>query len=87
MKLFVMSVRDRATDSFGNPFTVAAVGQAVRGFADEINKHAEGNMLNMHPEDFDLYALGSFETDTGEFDVHPPRQISIGKDVVIKGGA
>jgi len=81
----VCSVRDRAVDSYGNPFFVQAVGQAVRSFSDEINRRADDNQLNKHPEDFDLYTLGTFNSDTGLFDTGVPRQIAVGKDVFLKG--
>ncbi|AXH73988.1 MAG: nonstructural protein [Microviridae sp.] len=82
MILTVCSVRDRATDSYGNPMFVVAPGQAVRGFADEINRNAPENQLFKHPADFDLFVLGTFNTDTGLFDCGVPRQIAIGKDMV-----
>lgn len=78
----VCSVRDRAVDSFGTPIFVVAVGQAVRGFTDEINRKASDNQMNKHPEDFDLFVLGKFDSDTGLFvDTTVPRQIAVGKDV------
>lgn len=83
MLMIMCCVRDRGTDSFGNPFSVVAVGQAVRGFSDEINK--AGSDLNRHPEDYDLYHLGTYDTDTGLFKTDVPRMIAVGKDCVIKG--
>ncbi|WNK12403.1 MAG: nonstructural protein [Microvirus sp.] len=82
MILNVVCVRDRATDSFGNPFFVVAVGQAVRTFTDEVNRRADDNQMARHPEDFDLYALGTYNTDSGLFDCGVPRQLAIGKDLV-----
>ena len=78
MDLIVMAIRDRALDSYGTPFFVTAVGQGVRGFTDEINKKAEGNMLNAHPEDFDLFVLGSYDTSSGLFKTDVPRQVAVG---------
>lgn len=82
MRLFICSIRDRAVDSFGTPFFVQAVGQAIRSFSDEVNRVASDNQFNKHPEDFDLYELGHFDTDTGHFDCHAPRMIGIGKDLI-----
>lgn len=84
MKYIVCCVRDRAIDQFGNPFVVVSTGQAVRTFSDEINKRSEGNQLNAHPEDFDLFTLGEYDTDTGMFDTDVPRQLAVGKDLVVK---
>jgi len=84
MKLVIFCIRDRATDQYGNPMFLVNSGQAIRSFSDEINREAADNMLNKHPDDFDLYSLGSFDTSTGLFDTAPPEQISIGKAVKLK---
>ncbi|WNK12758.1 MAG: nonstructural protein [Microvirus sp.] len=84
MNLCVFAVRDRATDSFGTPFFVASKGQALRSFSDEVNRKVDDNMLNKHSEDYDLYELGTFNSETGLFDAGVPKMISIGKDVLIK---
>lgn len=84
MRLVVCAVRDRAVASFGNPFFVQAVGQALRSFADAVNEKAVNNasQIAQHPEDFDLFELGFFDPDTGLFTQDgPPRQIAVGKDV------
>lgn len=83
MKYIVVAVRDRAADVFGQPAFVASIGTALRSFGDEINRKADNNPFAAHPEDFDLYHLGSFDDSTGEFDnMLPPRQIAVGKDQV-----
>ena len=84
MKLNIYAIRDRATDQFGNPMFMVANGQAIRSFADEVNREDATNQLYQHPEDFDLYELGSYDTDTGAFDTHTPKQIAIGKDHSLK---
>lgn len=83
MRLIVCSIRDRAADVFGQPFYVAALGQAVRSFADEVNRPDEKNTIWRHPEDFDLYELGVFDDASGVFDpsTSGPRQVAIGKDL------
>jgi hypothetical protein len=81
MKLTVLAVRDRAVDAFGQPIFVAAAGQGIRGFHDEINRAATDNTMFAHPEDYDLYELGTWENDTGLFTQHEqPRMIAVGKD-------
>lgn len=80
MRYKVMSVRDRAANIYGQPFFVASTGVAIRGFRDEINRQADGNMLYAHPEDFDLFSLGEFDDNSGEFIVESPQQVMIGKD-------
>lgn len=84
MILKIIAIRDRAADAFGIPNFTASIGAAMRSFADEINSPRENNQLNRHPEDFDLYELGTYNDNTGHFDVGVPRQIAIGKDLVQK---
>lgn len=87
MKLIICSVRDRAADVFGQPFYTPALGQAIRSFSDEVNRVDEKSTLFNHPEDFDLYELGTFDDAHASFDLlEEPRQVCIGKDVSRKGG-
>ena len=84
MKLHVVSVRDRAADAFGRPIFVAAIGQAIRSFQDEINRSGENNEMNKHPDDYDLYHLGTWDDESGKFEMlAEPKQLAIGKQVVI----
>lgn len=85
MKYKVVTVRDRGIDAFGTPFFVNSLGGAIRGFGDEVKRpHSEErpNLMNKHPEDFDLYYLGEYDDDTGAFESLRPEQIAIGKDYV-----
>lgn len=84
MRYKVLAIRDRAIDSYGQPFFSASVGGAVRSFSDELNRVAENNQLNKHPDDFDLFLLGEFDDQTGEFDTTRPAQVAVGKDLLIK---
>jgi len=65
-RLFVCAVKDRALDAFMTPFFVSAVGQAERMLKDEARR--EDSQLGRHPEDFDLYLLGTFFDDTGRME-------------------
>lgn len=84
MKFTVCAVRDRASGAFARPMFVPAVGSAIRGFSDEINRKGDAeNPLNSHPEDFDLFELGTWDDNTGRFDgLEDPRQVAVGKDMV-----
>lgn len=84
MRYKVLTVRDRAIDAYGQPFFSASIGGAVRSFSDEVNRSAENNQFNKHPEDFDLYLLGEFDDQTGEFECGRPSQVAVGKDLIIK---
>lgn len=79
----VVAIKDRALDAFGVPFNVHAVGQAIRSFHDEVNRNpgAGENDIYRHPDDYDLYHLGSYDNTTGQYTNLPePKQIAIGKN-------
>lgn len=82
MILGIFSVRDRQGESFATPMFIPMPGQAIRSFTDEVNRSADNNPLYMHPDDFDLYRLGAFDTDTGRFiNGADPEVIALGKNV------
>jgi len=85
MKMVIVSIRDRAADAFGRPAFVATEGIAIRSFSDEVNNKHESNQMYVHPDDFDLYVLGSFDDSNGSFDLlDSPKQICLGKQVKIR---
>lgn len=77
----ICAVRDRAIDAFGQPMFVVAVGQAVRGFRDEVNN--KQSAIGMHPEDYDLYEIGEYDDASGMIVPCAPRMVAVGKDLVI----
>lgn len=84
MLQFVVSVKDRAADVFNRPFFVPHRNVAVRDFTDEVNRSAADNPLNKHPDDFDLYVLGTFDDNTGVFVMEDtPLVLVRAKDVLI----
>jgi len=79
MKLKIYAIRDRQTDQYGNPMFLIQHGQAVRSFSDEVNRKEDTNGLYRHPEDFDLYYLGEYDSSEGEFETRKPEMIAVGK--------
>ena len=81
----VMAVFDSAVGAFMSPFVVPAVGAAMRGFADEVNKSGpDAGPVSQHPEDFELHELALFDEENGRFlqAENHPRLVSRGKDAV-----
>lgn len=77
---YVVCVRDRAVEAFGRPVFAPAVGFAIRSFQDEINRDEPNNMLHMHPDDHDLYLLGSWDDGSARFDLlAEPKVLMLGK--------
>lgn len=83
MKLFVFAVRDLAINAYDRPFFVSHLGMAERGFSDAINDPSSN--LYKHPEDYELYQLGTFDDGAGVFEVGIPTQVCTGKSVVKAG--
>lgn len=82
MNYQVIAVRDRAANTYMRPFVVNHLGQAIRSFADEINRNAPDNLtMYQHPEDFDLYHIGTYDEDTGKIAPCDPHMIAVGKDL------
>lgn len=81
MKLIVCSVFDGAASLFGKPIFVAAAGIAIRSFTDEVNNR--DSEFGKHPGDYELYALGSFDDNTGAFSGEAVRLVR-GVDVLTK---
>ena len=80
MNMIVCSIKDRAADAYGRPFFVPAVGIAIRGFQDEVNRQDKDNQVFQHPDDSDLYELGFFDDSTGLFDtLDQPKLLMLGK--------
>lgn len=84
MILKMFAIRDRATDSFGNPMFLISEGQAVRSFTDEVNRAAADNQLYQHPDDFDMYFLGTYDTGPGTFNAVSPSMVVAGKSVAVR---
>lgn len=62
----VCTVLDMVAQQYGRPFFTVSEGSAVRGFSDEVNRQSE-SMLYQHPNDFQLFALGTYDDETGSF--------------------
>jgi len=69
MQMVVVSIFDIAAGVYSRPVFVGSKGLAVRSFQDECRRVAPdgGNAMNSHPEDFNLFLLGTFDDVTGKF--------------------
>ena len=74
MQMFVYTVRDSEAQIFGRPFYTQNAATAARGFSQQVNQpevNGAQNDLFMYPESFELFELGSFDDNTGLFDLYP----------------
>ena len=77
----ILSVKDRMADAYGRPIFVPSIGVAIRSFQDELNRAADDNTMYKHPDDHDLYHIGTFDDDTGKLTSIEPTQVAIGKQL------
>lgn len=65
MNLKMFSIRDAKAETFHPPFYQPTHGEGERHFIDLCNEPKAP--LARYPEDFDLWYLGDYETNTGKF--------------------
>lgn len=76
----IVCVRDIRANVYGNPVFVASLGAAIRSFGDEVVK-TDGNPFSLHPADYELYHMGEFYEETGEWTIlAKPAQIALGSN-------
>lgn len=81
MRYLVVSIRDLKT-GFLQPTVDLNEASAVRNFEHAVLRN-DDNLFFSHPEDYALYDLGLFDTDTGEFIFDGlPRQIITADQVI-----
>lgn len=84
MILGVYSIYDEKADYFNNPIFCPTEAVVLRDFGDTVND--SGCIVGKHPEDFRLYNLGTFDTQTAKFDIRDiPLLVSAGLDLVRLG--
>ena len=63
----VCAVFDQCVSAYAKPFFVPTDRAAVRSFVDEVRRQSPENLLFVHPEDYSLYKLATYDEDTGRF--------------------
>lgn len=77
----VFSVRDSKALAFLQPFFSSATGSALRALGDAVTDGK--SPLSVHPEDYILYEIGSFDDQTGELvAVSPIKMLAAASDFV-----
>lgn len=84
MIYILCAIHDRSIDAYVNLHCVRAEGQAIRQFQDAINDPNAGT-LRTHPDDYDLYRVGTFDDDTGTCTAEAKRKLADGKQLSIQG--
>lgn len=83
MQMTLYAIRDIAAEKFFAPQAEYNDTTAIRWFGELINNGT--GPLNYQPKDFDLYEVGSFDTEKGVImSVAPIRRVVSGTDVFAK---
>lgn len=69
MIMNIYATYDKAAQAFVNQFFDKHHGSVIRGFQDALNNKETD--VGRHPTDFELYYLGSLDTDSGEVGSDP----------------
>lgn len=64
MKLFIVGLLDVKLGAYLPPMAVQSLGLAERSLSDEVNSGSKSDVAQ-HPEDFQLFSFGEFDTDSG----------------------
>lgn len=67
MNLLMYSVYDKAVKAFLQPFFVRSKGEAIRSFADAVNK--KDHQFGLHVMDFVLFEIGEYDDTTAGISV------------------
>lgn len=74
--------KDTAAQTYMQMMFVQHTNVAIRSFGDAINSPQQPTDLSNHPSDFELYHFGSFDSDTGRFEIFDDPVLLIrGKDI------
>ncbi len=76
----LFSVFDAAANKFIDPWPGPTVEFALRGFREACEQ--EGHQFRKFSEDYVLYHVGTFKTDSGEMEGFPPRKIAMASSYV-----
>ena len=67
----VFAVRDTCVGTFLMPWYFQNAAAAVRALGDAVNKPGEDNQFFQHPEHYQLYDLGTYDDENGQFVLNP----------------
>lgn len=75
MLLYVMAAFDKKAAAFMQPFYASRPEVGLRSFQEAAN--IEDHQVCKHPEDFSLFQLGTWDDNTGLFQLYPtPKHVA-----------
>lgn len=82
MKLSIVVMKDTAVQAFMAPQAVQHRNAMVRAVGDAMKNTENKADYVKHPEDFELYEVGTFDDQTGKLEAKEPELIVRLKDLV-----
>ena len=76
MKYVILTVRDKKAAAFSQPFFAPTLIHGIRSFHDAVTRPGDDNMMSKHPDDFELYAVGTFDDFEGRFETQLPSLVA-----------
>lgn len=67
----VYALYDKKAEQYGTPMFVPGLAVLLRDLRDELRRGDKGGMLTVHPEDFVLYSVGTFDDGSCVFTLLP----------------
>lgn len=83
----VFTTYDRAGEMYSPPFIAPHAGMAIRGFTDAINNPDRNTDISKHPDDFDLFEIGEFDSSTGVITPFSPKLVVQGKQIALQSNS
>lgn len=75
-KANIYAIKDIKGGEYNTPFFQMTDAHALRIFRTEVNRASDQNLIYLYPEDFELFRLGTFESETGKIEPENERLIS-----------
>lgn len=82
MEAVLVAVRDAKMDEFGPVMTVPTIGMGERQFVDMVGDQQFA--FSKHPEDYSLWDVGRYETETGHVEATFPARLIITATAVVQ---
>lgn len=81
----VYSIYDAKAENYSPTFTASNNADAVRAFERDVNSDNPQSMLCSNPEDFTLFHLGSWDSESGVYNMSEAKtSLGLGLDYIKK---
>jgi len=84
MESVLVAIYDSKAQTYTAPRTEKTIEVARRGFADAVNDPKKESALAIHPEDYTLFRIGTYNHETGVVTHEDKISIANGVDVLLE---